>query len=62
MNKGVIIGIPIAILIVIAGVYVMSSEQKIVDEPIIDSVQNSDSSEPKRYNESLSESVRISGG
>ena len=59
MNKGIVVGIGIAILVILGGVYLMSSDTQSTNIPIEESGNLVDS-EPKRYSASLSESVTIS--
>ena len=58
MNKAIIVGISIAILIALGGIFFMSSDTQIMDDP--NQISELDDYEPKHYSESLTESVTVS--
>jgi hypothetical protein len=58
VNKSISIGIAIVIIAVIIGVYSISSDDNSVDESILIS-ENQDDLQPKKYAQSLSESLGI---
>jgi hypothetical protein len=58
MNKSVLIGISIAIIAVIVGVYSVSLENNTVEEPTPQS-ENQGEYQPKKYTQTLSENIAI---
>lgn len=58
MNKGLVVGISIAILLILGGIFYMSTDTSTLDTTITES-DNFEDIEPKRYTQSLSESVSL---
>jgi hypothetical protein len=59
MNKSILIGIPIAIIVIVIGIYFVSSGTEFVNEsaPEFDS-QDTDL-EPKKYTQKLTENLSV---
>lgn len=60
MNKGIIAGIAISVIVIIAGVFFMSSESPQPQDTSVQTPETLSDSEPKRYSATLTESVGIS--
>jgi hypothetical protein len=58
MNKSILIGIPIAIIVILLGIFFVSSYTDFTKEPISE-FEPQNESEPKRYTQTLSEAVGV---
>lgn len=58
MNKSILIGVPIAIIVILFGIYLVSSGTGYVEESSLEIIPD-DEYQPKHYTQSLSEAVSV---